>query len=34
MSEYNYSRFHPSNFNYGRFDGPEAGAEMLDFELY
>lgn len=34
MTEYNYRRFHPSNYDYGRFDGPQTGADMLDFELY
>ena len=34
MTEYNYDRFHPSNYDYGRFDGPEAGVDMLEFELY
>jgi hypothetical protein len=34
MTEYNYDRFHPSNYDYERFDGPEAGADMLEFELH
>lgn len=34
MIEYNFYRFHPSNYDYERFDGPEAGTDMLEFELY
>ncbi len=34
MTEYNYNRFSPSNYDYGSFSGPKPGEEMLDFRLY
>ena len=34
MTEYNYDRLHPSNYDYERFDDSKAGADMLEFELY
>lgn len=31
--DYNYKRFSPSNYEYGKFAGPKAGEQMLDFAL-
>lgn len=31
--DYNYQRFSPKNYEYARFDGPQAGDKMLDFSL-
>ena len=33
MTEYNYKRFSPSNYDYGSFSGPKPGEVMLDFAL-
>ena len=33
MTDYNYKRFRPSNYDYGNFAGPKPGEEILDFTL-
>ena len=33
MSEYNYKRFKPSNYDYGSFSGPKPGEKLLNFTL-